>query len=57
MYRFEIEPGLALKPLELRDAKALYQLIVQSRSHLRTFLSFADSTKKQEDTEKFVNAD
>lgn len=55
MYRFEIEPGLALKPLELRDTEQLYQVIIDSREHLRVFLPFVDHTKTSEDTKKFVN--
>lgn len=55
VYRFEIEPGLALKPLELRDTEQLYQVIIDSREHLRVFLPFVDHTKTSEDTKKFVN--
>jgi len=55
MYRFKIEPGLALKPLESRDADALYQMIDQSRSHLRTYLPFIDLTESVNDTKRFVN--
>lgn len=55
MYRFEIEPGLSLKPLELKDAEPLYELIDQSRLYLRTYLSFIDQTQSPMDTNRFVN--
>ncbi|SEN69516.1 ribosomal-protein-serine acetyltransferase [Amphibacillus marinus] len=56
MFRFEIEAGLALKPLELKDGNKLYQLITESRQHLRTYLPFVDQTAKPEDTLEFVKA-
>ena len=54
MFKFEIEPGLALKPLELGDANALYEMIDKSREHLRTYLHFVDMTKSAADTKAFV---
>lgn len=54
MFVYEMGPGLALKPLELSDVDALYALIDQSRSHLRSYLAFVDLTKAVEDTQSFV---
>src|SRR5690625_2013417 len=54
MFRFEIESGLALKPLELDDADALFGMIDQSREHLRGFLAFVDLTENANDTRASV---
>lgn len=54
MFLYEIEPGLALKPLELCDVEALFTLIDESREHLRPYLAFVDFTKVVEDTQSFV---
>ena len=54
MFLFEIESGLALRPLELGDADALFEMIDQSREHLRVFLPFVDLTESAADTKAFV---
>lgn len=54
MFLYEIEPGLALKPLEFRDVEPLFTLINESREHLRSYLAFVDLTKGIEDTKDFV---
>src|SRR5690625_7476864 len=54
MFQLEIESGLALKPLELSDAEALFRMIAQSREHLRGFLLFVDLTESVDDTRAFV---
>jgi len=54
MFQLEIESGLALKPLELSDADALFRMIDQSREHLREYLAFVDLTESADDTRAFV---
>src|SRR5690625_1691181 len=55
MFQLEIESGLALKPLELDDADALFKMIDQSREHLRGFLAFVDLTESVDDTREYVD--
>ncbi|SDC30580.1 ribosomal-protein-serine acetyltransferase [Pelagirhabdus alkalitolerans] len=55
MFRYNVTDSIALKLLEKRDADKLFDLISQSRQHLREFLGFVDYTYKVDDTRKFVN--
>ncbi|WP_067843162.1 GNAT family N-acetyltransferase [Amphibacillus sediminis] len=56
MFSYQIEPGLTLKPLELQDSEKLYQMINQSRAHLREYLAFVDGTVHPNDTKSFVQS-
>jgi len=46
--------GLELRWLEKSDAETLFQLVVANRDHLAPWLSFALTTRKVEDTMRFL---
>ncbi|MGE8206873.1 GNAT family N-acetyltransferase [Heyndrickxia sp. NPDC080065] len=55
MFIYKIDEELALKLIELRDANRVFELTNQSRSYLREWLPWLDSTIKLEDTQNFIS--
>ncbi|WP_171016841.1 GNAT family N-acetyltransferase [Pseudalkalibacillus caeni] len=54
MFTYRIDQELQLKLWQKQDAQRLFELMEESREHIRTFLGFTDSTKEVSDTEKFI---
>lgn len=55
MFIHKIEEDLALKLIEQRDAKRVFELTNNSRAYLREWLPWLDITKSIEDTNGFIN--
>lgn len=56
MFSHQIDNDLELKLLTIKDAEALYSLTVQSKSYLREWLPWVDSTKTVDDSKNFIEA-
>ncbi|MEX0799345.1 MAG: GNAT family protein [Bacteriovoracaceae bacterium] len=54
--RFDLNNGLTLKKLETRAGKAVFELVDKNRDHLRQWLPWVDSTKKEEDSLAFIES-
>lgn len=54
MFSHQIDDHIQLKPLTVFHTEPLYQLIQDSKDHLRDFLIFVEYTTKEEHTRKFV---
>ncbi|WP_062107101.1 GNAT family N-acetyltransferase [Bacillus niameyensis] len=54
MFVHKVDEELYLKLVELQDAEALYQLTNQSREYLREWLPWLDTTRRVEDTTRFI---
>ncbi|WP_059104456.1 GNAT family N-acetyltransferase [Shouchella shacheensis] len=56
MFTYKIDERSHLKLLEPRDAEALFTLIQGSKEHLRTWLSWVNSTEQVKDSEAFIRS-
>ncbi|WP_411348186.1 GNAT family N-acetyltransferase [Paenibacillus sp. WLX2291] len=56
MFTYILDEEIELRPLEPAHARHIYQLIDQSRSHLRQWLPWVDANTSVEDSENFVRA-
>lgn len=56
MFTYVLDEEIELRPLEPAHARHIYQLIDQSRSHLRQWLPWVDANTSVEDSENFVRA-
>jgi len=54
MFVHQIDENLSLKLIELRDAERIFELTNNSRSYLREWLPWLDTTTKLEDTMEFI---
>ncbi|MFC7322822.1 GNAT family N-acetyltransferase [Halobacillus campisalis] len=54
MFKHYIDEELSLKLVEPEDAEAIYQVMDESRSHLRSWLAWVDGTESIEHTKEFV---
>lgn len=54
MFIHKIDEDLSLKLIELKDAKRVFELTNYSRSYLREWLPWLDTTTKLEDTSEFI---
>lgn len=52
----DIDELLDIKQVELKDAKALYQVIDSQRNYLRKFLNWIDATQKIEDCQRYIQS-
>jgi ribosomal-protein-serine acetyltransferase len=56
MFTCTLNDNACLKPLEIRHAADIYNLIDSNREHLRRWLPFIDNTRHVIDSEVFVRA-
>lgn len=54
MFTREIDENIVLKILDLKDAKALFQLTDDSREYLREWLGWVDATATVDDSRAFI---
>ncbi|WP_066186146.1 MULTISPECIES: GNAT family N-acetyltransferase [Gracilibacillus] len=54
MFVYKIDEDLSLKLVELRDSTRIFSLTDRSRNYLREWLSWVDTTNKEEDTIAFI---
>lgn len=54
--KIKIEDNFSLHPVSLQSAQVIFDSINSSRSHLRKWLPFVDSTKSISDTRSFIKS-
>ncbi|WP_096199019.1 GNAT family N-acetyltransferase [Bacillus sp. FJAT-45350] len=54
MFTYDIDEVLKLKLLEINDKEPLFNLIMNSKLHLKEWLPWVEHTKRIEDTEAFI---
>ncbi|WML42803.1 GNAT family protein [Neobacillus sp. PS3-40] len=54
MFVFKIDEDVSLRLIELNDAKKIFKLTDKSRTYLREWLPWLDSTAKVDDTKGFI---
>lgn len=54
MFYYQIDEELSLKLITSKDAEEIYEMINQSRAHLRQWLGWVDSTKEPAMTRQFI---
>jgi len=54
MFIHKIDEDVSLKLIELNDAEKIYNLIDKSRSYLKEWLPWLDTSTKVEDTKEFI---
>lgn len=56
MFEIQVNDNIKLRPLELRDAEALFALVDANRRHLRRWLPWLDANSAVSHTQEFVQA-
>ncbi|MBM7838969.1 ribosomal-protein-serine acetyltransferase [Alkalihalobacillus xiaoxiensis] len=56
MFTYKLDEDAYLKPLELHEAQDFFDLIEQSKSHLRPWMPWTDWTNQVKDTEGFIRS-
>jgi ribosomal-protein-serine acetyltransferase len=54
MFTCRIDDELELRPLDTRDAPALFALVDANRAYLREWLPWLDSNREEQDTRRFI---
>lgn len=56
MFNCIIDDEISLRPFRIDDAPELFELIAQSKDHLRKWLGWVDGTKSAEDSAAFISS-
>ncbi|MYL34840.1 GNAT family N-acetyltransferase [Pontibacillus yanchengensis] len=56
MFTHEVDESTYLKLLEIRDARPIFNLVNQNRSHLKEWMPWIDGNKKLQDSESFIKS-
>ena len=54
--RIKVNDDIEMKPVELSDARLIFETVDKNREHLRVWLPFVDFTLKVEDEEGFIKS-
>jgi len=55
MFIFEVDEHIVLRQIQLKDANEMFRIVDASRSYLREWLPWVDSTKTPEDSLAFID--